>query len=137
MFREIDAAKLKLMAFAGQRMSYRAGETVFNQGAESDAVFVILSGEVDVLRIGGAGKVLLARLGKTHLIGEMGVLCSKPRNAMIVAHSDLEALRIDKSTFLHIVNQVPQLAMAIIRELSARLDHVNEMLAARGPGSGE
>ena len=77
-----------------------------------------------------AANVHLARLGVTELIGEMGVLCDKPRTAQIVAHTDVQALRIDKMTFLHIVQQVPQLSMAIIRELSDRLELANEKLAA-------
>ncbi|MCL4768212.1 MAG: cyclic nucleotide-binding domain-containing protein [Hyphomicrobiaceae bacterium] len=132
MFRDMEVSKLKLMAFAGQRITYRKDEVLFDQGAASDAVYIVLEGEVDVVRSGGAGDVLLARLGETELIGEMGVLCDKPRTARIVAHTDVQALRIDKMTFNHIVQQVPQLAMAIIRELSERLENVNERLAARG-----
>ncbi len=132
MFREMEVSKLKLMAFAGQRITYRKDEVLFDQGAASDAVYIVLEGEVDVVRSGSAGDVLLARLGETELIGEMGVLCEKPRTAKIVAHTDVQALRIDKATFIHIVQQVPQLAMAIIRELSERLENVNERLAQRG-----
>ena len=130
-FRDIEISKLKLMAFAGQRVTYLKDEMVFAQGVAPDAVYIVLEGEVDVIRLTGSNSVLLARLGKSELIGEMGVLCDKPRNAMIVAHRDVQALRIDKMTFIHIVQQVPALAMAIIRELSERLEQVNEKLAAR------
>ena len=131
MLRDIEISKLKLMAFAGQRIHYQKGEVLFDQGASSDAVFIILDGEVDVLRVTDAGEVPLARLGVTELIGEMGVLCDKPRTAKIAAHSDVQALRIDKITFLHIVQQVPALSMAIIRELCDRLEGANDRLAAR------
>ena len=60
------------------------------------------------------------------------MLCNKCRNARIVAYSDVQALRIEKMTFMQIVQQVPKLAMAIISELSERLEHANERLAARG-----
>jgi len=129
MFRDMELSKLKLMAFAGQRITYKKDEVLFDQDAVSDAVYIILDGQVDVIRVTNAANVLLARLGTTELIGEMGVLCDKPRNARIVAHTDVQVLRIDKMTFLHIVQQVPQLSMAIIRELSERLEHANEKLA--------
>nr|PZN82087.1 MAG: cyclic nucleotide-binding protein [Pseudomonadota bacterium] len=132
MFRDLDASKLKLLAFAGQRITCRKGDLLFDEGDPPDAVYVILDGEVDVLRSGPAGEVLLARLGRNELIGEIGVLCNKCRNARIVAYSDVQALRIEKMTFMQIVQQVPKLAMAIIRELSERLEHANERLAARG-----
>ena len=99
MLREIEISKLKLMAFAGQRIHYQKGEVLFDQGGSSDAVFIILDGEVDVLRVTDTGDVPLARLGVTELIGEMGVLCDKPRTAKIAAYTDVQALRIDKMTF--------------------------------------
>src|SRR5690606_24435016 len=123
MFRDLDASKLKLMAFAGQRITCRKGDLLFEEGDPPDAVYIILDGE---------GEVVLARLGRNELIGEIGVLCNKCRNARIVASSDVQALRIEKMTFMQIVQQVPKLAMAIIRELSERLEHANERLAARG-----
>jgi len=132
MFRDLEVSKLKLMAFAGQRITCRRGELLFDEGDPPDAVYVILEGEVEVIRTGAAGEVVLARLGKNELIGEIGVLCNKCRNARIIAQSDVHALRIDKITFMQIVQQVPQLAMAIIRELSERLEHTSEKLAARG-----
>ena len=132
MFRDLDASKLKLLAFAGQRITCRKGDLLFDEGDPPDAVYVILDGEVDVLRSGPAEEVLLARLGRNELIGEIGVLCNKCRNARIVAYSDVQALRIEKMTFMQIVQQVPKLAMAIIRELSERLEHANERLASRG-----
>ncbi len=132
MFRDLDASKLKLMAFAGQRITCRKGDLLFEEGDPPDAVYIILDGEVEVVRPGPAGEVVLARLGRIELIGEIGVLCNKCRNARIVASSDVQALRIEKMTFMQIVQQVPKLAMAIIRELSERLEHANERLAARG-----
>ncbi len=133
MFRDLEVSKLKLMAFAGQRITYRMEEALFEEGAISDAVYIILAGEVDVLRSGDAGDVLLARIGENGLIGEMGVLCDKQRTAKVVARTDVEALRIDRMTFMHIVQQVPQLAMAIIRELINRIENANDRLATRGP----
>ncbi len=132
MFRDLEVSKLKLMAFAGQRITCRAGDLLFDVGDPPDAVYVLLEGEVDVIRTGPGGEVLLARLGKDELIGEIGVLCNKCRNARIVAHSNVQALRIEKITFMQIVQQVPQLAMAIIRELSERLEHTSDLLTERG-----
>ena len=131
MFRDLDVSKLKLMAFAGSRIKFRAGDVLFEEGDPPDAVYVILDGEVDVTRSGPGGDVLLARLGKTELIGEIGVLCNKCRNARIIAHTDVQALQIDKMTFMDIIQQVPRLAMAVIRELSERLAKANERLVAR------
>jgi len=55
MFAQIAPSKLKLLAFTSDRVSYRPGEVLFNQGDPGDAAYVVLSGTADVLvSAGGA-----------------------------------------------------------------------------------
>lgn len=129
MFRDVDMGKLRLLAFASQRISCRQGETLCRQGEASDSAYIVLEGSVDVIREGAAGRTLLATLGAGQLIGELGVLCERPRNATIVASTDVEVLRIEKMVFLEFVRELPQLALAIIRELGKRLENMNEQLS--------
>ncbi|MGO6900144.1 cyclic nucleotide-binding protein, partial [Rhizobium ruizarguesonis] len=43
-FSRIAPAKLKLLAFTSDRMTYKAGQNLFLQGDVGDAAYVILSG---------------------------------------------------------------------------------------------
>ncbi len=135
MFAGIDVGKLKLLAFAGQRIACTAGEVIFRQHEPSDAVYIVLEGEVDIFRERTDGRIKLARLGPGQLIGEIGVLCDRTRTATVEAASELQVLRIEKAVFLDFVNELPQLALSIIRELGRRLDLMNEQLA-RASGTG-
>jgi CRP-like cAMP-binding protein len=135
MFAGIDVGKLKLLAFAGQRIGCTAGEVIFRQDEPSDAVYIVLEGEVDIFRERTDGRIKLARLGSGQLIGEIGVLCDRTRTATVEAASELQVLRIEKAVFLDFVNELPQLALSIIRELGRRLDLMNEQLA-RATGTG-
>ncbi len=135
MFAGIDVGKLKLLAFAGQRIACTAGEVIFRQHEPSDAVYIVLEGEVDIFRERTDGRIKLARLGPGQLIGEIGVLCDRTRTATVEAASELQVLRIEKAVFLDFVNELPQLALSIIRELGCRLDLMNEQLA-RASGTG-
>ncbi|MCG8357546.1 MAG: cyclic nucleotide-binding domain-containing protein, partial [Kiloniellales bacterium] len=49
LFANIEPAKLKLMAFASERMTYRDGQAVVRQGEQGDSAYVILEGEADVV----------------------------------------------------------------------------------------
>lgn len=129
MFSGIDPGRLKLLAFTGQTIDCLAGEVLFRQDQPSDAVYVVLEGEVEIFREHGDEMVLLNRLGDGQLIGEIGVLCDRTRTATVKAATDLKLLRIEKSVFLDFVQNLPQLALAIIRELSARLDHMSQQMA--------
>jgi CRP-like cAMP-binding protein len=128
MFEGVDRAKLRLLAMSGDRIIYEAGDVVFRQGDKPDAVYVLLDGVVDVVRE-GEPRVRLAQLGGNAMFGETGVLCDEPRSATIEAAGPVTVIRVEKHTFNQVVRDVPQLALAIARELARRLETMNEQFA--------
>jgi CRP-like cAMP-binding protein len=121
LFRDIDQAKLKLIALASERTNYRAGDQLLRQGDRAETVFVILEGKARVLRNEDGTDVKIAELGDGAVVGEMGVVLDKPYSSTIVADTPIVALRIDKRTFQDLLAQVPQFSLALIRELASRL----------------
>ncbi len=130
MFREIDPARLKLLAFTSERVMFSAGQHVFAQGDPSDAAYVLLQGKADVVIETPNGPLRVAQLAANDLLGEMGILSDAPRSASIVADGDVTALRIDKRVFLELLGQFPQMSVAVMRELAKRLERTNAKLAA-------
>jgi CRP-like cAMP-binding protein len=121
MFRDVDTAKLKLIVLAGQRANYRVGDQLLKEGDRADTVFIILDGKARVLRSDGASDVQIAEVETGAVVGEMGVVLDRPYSGTIIAETPVTALRIDKRTFLDLLTQIPQLSMALIRELATRL----------------
>jgi CRP/FNR family cyclic AMP-dependent transcriptional regulator len=132
MFRDLDPAKLKLLAFAAERMGVEKGEIVYRAGDPSDAVYVLLSGEVDVLH----SQIWLARLSCGAVFGEIGVLCARPRANTLVAVSEISLLRIERNLFFEFLQEMPQMAIALSRGLGRRLDDMNERFVGRAAGGG-
>lgn len=129
MFRGIDPARLKLLAFTSERVHFSQGQTFFTQGDAADAAYLILEGEAAVLLEGGAADpIRLAVLGVNALVGEMGILADQPRSATIRADAATTALRIDRRVFLELLGQFPQIAIAVMRELAHRLELTNQQL---------
>ncbi|MGL4974010.1 MAG: cyclic nucleotide-binding domain-containing protein [Bosea sp. (in: a-proteobacteria)] len=129
MFRDVDVPKLKLIALAGQRLDFASGEVILRQGDRARAVFVMMEGEAEVVRRIDGPPVRLTTVGAGALVGEMGVILDQPYSSTISALSPVTALQIDAATFLELINQVPQLSMALIRELSQRLLVTSELYA--------
>ncbi len=72
-------------------VTYVAGETIFNQGDRSDLVYVIESGEVDVIRVlADGGEEHLTTVGPGHYVGELGPMLGFPRSATVRARTDVE-----------------------------------------------
>ena len=133
-FREVPPAKLRLLAYVGEKMTYSEGEAVFAQGSAADGVYVILAGEVAIYHDTPAGEhIFLIRFGEGMSFGEISVLSGSIRTTAAVATSKLCVLRINKDDFVDLVRQVPQLSFAIIRELSQRLEEMITRFSAYHP----
>jgi CRP-like cAMP-binding protein len=132
MFRDIDPARLKLLAFTSERVNFAEGQKFFSQGDAADAAYVILQGKADVsLESAGGSAIKVAELGQNALVGEMGILSDSPLSATIIAAAPTTALRIDKRVFLELLTQFPQMSVAVMRELASRLEKMNAQLARR------
>jgi CRP/FNR family transcriptional regulator, cyclic AMP receptor protein len=128
-FAKIEPAKLKLIAFTGERMTFSAGQELFHQGDQGDAMYVILGGIADVLIDNDkGGQIAVAEMKKNNFVGEMAILGDVPRTATIKAREALTTLRISKDMFYRLVAEVPQMAVEVMRELAHRLEDTNKKL---------
>lgn len=137
LFARMETARLKLLAFTSQRLSFEAGQALFHQGEPGDSAYILIEGEADVSIDSPGGPIVVATLGRHAIVGEIAILCDVPRTATVNARTPLLTLRIDKETFFRLVNEFPQMAVEIMRELAHRLEKTNQQLrsaaaAARG-----
>lgn len=123
LFANIEPAKLKLMCFASQRLTFRSGQKLCEQGDTGDSAFIIIAGTADVFLETKQGALPIAHLGKNDIVGEIAILCDIPRTATVVATSELSALEITKDLFFRIVKEFPEIAVEIMRVLAHRLEH--------------
>lgn len=121
LFSGIDAGKLKLLAFASNRVCYREGQELFHQGDEGDAAYVVLSGVVDVYKDSPAGDEKIASVGCCSVVGEIAILCGTVRNATVKASTTVEALRISKDCFLKVLSTCPRSMAETMRVVGERL----------------
>src|SRR5438552_7805400 len=112
-FAEIEPAKLKLLAFMSERVAFDAGKLLMRQGDPGDAAYLIIDGEAEVMVETSAGPVTVATLGANEIVGEMAILCDRPRAATVRAKDRLIALRISKDPFMRMVREFPSMAISI------------------------
>ncbi|MBV8565338.1 MAG: cyclic nucleotide-binding domain-containing protein [Methylobacteriaceae bacterium] len=134
MFAEIDTPRLKLIAFASERVVFAAGQIVFHQGGSPDAAYIVLDGETDALLETPAGRIALSRLGPNCIIGEMGVITGAPRSATVIAATDTTALRVPREVLLGLLAEFPQMALALMRDQIRRIVSAEARLAEATQG---
>jgi CRP/FNR family cyclic AMP-dependent transcriptional regulator len=130
LFANVEPSKLKLLAFTSERIAFEAGQLLFKQGDTGDAAYIVIEGEAEVLVNGPAGPIQVAVLGHNAIVGEIAILCDVPRTATIKARERLVCLRISKELFLRLLNEFPQIAIAVVRELAHRIELDNAKLQA-------
>ncbi len=134
-FSQIDGAKLKLMAFASERLTYKAGQTLFKQGEMGDAAYIVLKGAADILVDTPDGPLRVAQLSEHEIIGEIAILCDIPRTASVQAATELTALKITKELFFRMVMDFPEMGVEVMRVLAHRLEQTtNQLRMARAAG---
>ena len=109
-----DLARIALLADEERR---GAGEEVFREGDVADALYLVASGRVKVLRAGA----VVADLGERDVFGEMAVLDPTPRSATVRAATDVVLLRIRREDFQDLLAEELEVARAVIRVLARRL----------------
>lgn len=129
MFRNVDPKQLRLVAFMGETLSFRAGERIFEKGDEGDAAFVVIDGSVEVLVPTGTGEASVAEIGHHEIFGEMAVLCEQPRSTAIAAKCDVKVLRLDRSVILKLLQEFPSISIELIKVLAGRLETTTRDLA--------
>jgi CRP-like cAMP-binding protein len=128
LFAKIEPSKLKLLAFTSERLTYADGQDLMVQGDMGDSAFIIVAGTADIIVETPDGPLTVANVGKNDIIGEIAILCDVPRTATVRASSELITLRISKELFFQLVNEFPQMAVEIMRELASRLERTTAQL---------
>lgn len=111
------------------------GETIIAQGELAAHMFVILTGEVEVLHKGSADHdVRLALLGPGDWIGEMAILDVQPRSATVRALAPSTLLRLSTQDARRVIQvetplEYAQLVGNIARELARRLRVADRIIA--------
>lgn len=128
LFANIEPAKLKLMCFASERLTFQPGQILCEQGDAGDSAYIIVEGQADVLVGTDDGPLVVAQVGKNDIVGEIAILCDVPRTASVQATSELVALKITKDLFFRMVTDFPEMALEIMRVLAHRLEHTTAQL---------
>lgn len=101
---------------------YDRDETVFSQGDDSHAVYVVFAGKVRIFRVSPAGnETSIAIFGKHDVIGEQGTLNDVPRNATAKAIGKTTLLVMSQARFQHHLESSPRLALHLAKLLSQKL----------------
>lgn len=111
---------------------YHDGETIVRQGESGDCMFVIQSGEVQVLRQEEGREFCLATLKEGDFFGEMAVFEKEVRSATVRARGDAWVLTLERKSFMRRIHEDPSLVFRILERMSRRIREMSAALVRHG-----
>jgi CRP/FNR family cyclic AMP-dependent transcriptional regulator len=117
LFANLSPRHLKRVAGTGRVTRFHDGTAIVRTGEPGDALYVVLDGEVSVRRPGLSS----LPLGIGSFFGELAVLDDGPRTATVIAHGPVVCLTISRSRFLKLMRDESTIAVAVLKEVAARL----------------
>ena len=93
------------------------GQAAVRQGDPGDAVFVVVSGALEVKKDGRK----LREVSRGAVFGEMALLDGAPRSASVEARTQARVLKIPRAEFDALLDEYPEIARGIIRTLIGHL----------------
>lgn len=122
LFSGLPDADLQLIANRFHYLETLAGSGFAREGDFGYKFFVVLNGEVDVLRDFRP----VARLGPGEFFGEMALVNGRRRNARVVAHTRCSLAWMMSWDFQEMAQSFPQIAQRIDAAVQTRVAQIAE-----------
>lgn len=128
-FSGLPDEQLDWLLEGGERLSLTTGEILIAEGSLPDAFYVVLEGEVDILKRSGNQETVIAVHGVCAILGEMSLLENAPRTATVRAAKPCKVLKISQETFNQLIHSNPSAALALLQTVMRRLRNTEVMLS--------
>lgn len=129
LFSALSWRELKVVQALRHERQYLAGEIVFDEGDEGQAIYAIVEGEVEIRRGEGGHATRLALLGPGEVFGELALLDQAPRAAQAIAQTGCRLVVFFRADFMTLLETHPgiasKIALSLARHLGGRLRQAN------------
>lgn len=131
-FGGLNAAAVTLIGDLTESVRVPAGEHFFHEGDNSQTMYVLQSGRVEIYKTWHSATKLLRYMDAGDCFGEMALIDLLPRSASALAVEPCEALQVTPSIlhelYQHDLEQFTMLQMNMGREVSRRLRELDDSL---------
>jgi CRP-like cAMP-binding protein len=123
-FSELKDDTLAQLSRSGSVQSFSKESIILSEKEAGSALFIIISGKVKISRISTEDddkEVILSILNPSDFFGEMSLLDGLERSATCTAMEDSKILIIQRNDFLKLLEDHPEVSIALLQELTQRL----------------
>jgi CRP/FNR family cyclic AMP-dependent transcriptional regulator len=131
LFSRVGDADLESLASHLIERRYPKHATIVEEGLPGDYMYVIREGRVKVTKASEDGREKIMNFFEGgDFFGEMSLLDQAPRSASVKTLQETRLLALSRKDFLRLLRSSPDLALAVIEELTRRLRETGEQASA-------
>ena len=127
-FADLPEELLERVAAGSSSVDLDTGTVIIEEGSESEEMYVVVSGELVVTKMGSADKeVTLARLNSGEVVGEIALLDQAPRTATVTAAMPTNVIRVPAASFGDLLSDA-NVVRRMFRTVTSRLRGIEDTL---------
>jgi lysophospholipid hydrolase len=108
--------------FALEWLQVNAGQVLYHQKEESDAIYIVLNGRLRAIQESLDGKMkVIGEYGQGDSVGELEVLTESTRPGTLVAIRDTEVARFPKTLFNSLAQEHPGITIKVSKIIASRM----------------
>jgi CRP-like cAMP-binding protein len=120
LFAHLNAKQLAAVDGLATPLDVAQGRELIREGQPGREFFIVVDGEAEVRR----GDHVIAVRGPGTFFGEMALLFDRPRNASVLARTDMTVEVIERRDFRRLLDEFPDLYAPLLEATAQRLDEV-------------
>ncbi len=128
LFKKVAPEDMSLVYRAGKYHKYKSKDIIVKEGEKGEDLFLLVSGNVQVISRAAGIPVELGRLSRGAVFGEVGFLTRKPRTAMIVAVDAVEIISFSRTDLELVLQKYPKVRKTLQTMMSARAEKTIEAI---------
>jgi CRP-like cAMP-binding protein len=113
MFQSVPTESLGRVAAIAQEVAFEANQLLFRENDASDSMFVLLEGEIELLRDSHPPQ----KMSPHQAVGALGLLAGDPRSESAMATQQIRVLQIDQQEFYDAMAEDFNITRAIMQAL--------------------
>lgn len=129
LFSLVKRKDLDRIAGLARHHAFHRGDLIIREGDRDNRLFIIVRGEVEVVKgYGGEKAKPIRTLGPRRYFGEMALIDDLARSASVTALTDTELLSLSQTALRQEIRRQPYIASELLRHLSRRIRAIEKTL---------
>jgi predicted RND superfamily exporter protein len=118
LFHGLRPSQARIAALMGVLKTVGRGEKIVARGEPGNEMYVVIKGTAEARTVANGRAIVLGRMERGDVIGEMGLVRGRPRTADVVGLEDTELLVVDASFLRSLRRRYPRIASTVFFNLT-------------------